>query len=60
MGGSLQRDPAIEKFAAMRDNTSLYFRYTPGNIAKIVVAVVVVPSIMYYYVQEGFVIVKEL
>lgn len=55
MAGGIRKDPAIERFAMMRDNTHLYFRLTPLTVGVGLVTLVAIPVALYYGIQWGHV-----
>lgn len=61
MGGNsgsnetLRQDPAIDRWAAMRDNLHLYWRPRPGNMFRLFIYLVAIPVGLYYGIQKGFV-----
>lgn len=48
-----QKDPAIEAWAAMRENTTRYFRLTPRLALQAAIALVGVPAAIYYAGMVG-------
>lgn len=55
MAGGIRKDPAIERFAMMRDNTHLYFRLNPLTVGVGLVTLVAIPVALYYGIQWGHV-----
>lgn len=48
MGEGFKPDPAIEKWATMRETTHLYFRPRPKSVAWGLLCLVAVPIGLYY------------
>lgn len=44
----LHKDPAIERFAAMRENTHQYFRFTPRKLPSLFMYAVGIPIGLYW------------
>lgn len=53
MAGGLRKDPAIERWAFMRDNTHLYFRLSPLTVGVGMVTLVAIPVALYYGIAWG-------
>lgn len=53
MAGGIRKDPAIERWAMMRDNTHLYFRLTPLTAIAGLIGLVAVPVGLYYGIKKG-------
>lgn len=53
MAGGIEKDPAIERWAMMRENTHLYFRLTPLTVTAGVISLIVVPIALYYGIEYG-------
>ena len=53
MAGGIRKDPAIERWASMRNDANLYFRLTPITVAAGLIALVAVPVGLYYGIQWG-------
>jgi len=53
MAGGIPKDPAIERWAFMREHVQLYWRPTPRTMAISIVLLGVVPVAMYYGLQYG-------
>lgn len=53
MAGGIRKDPAIERWAMMRDNTHLYFRMNPLTLTVGFVALVGIPIAFYYGLEAG-------
>ena len=51
--GPVRKDPAIERWASMRDNTNVYFRLRPSNILMTIVTFVIVPIGLYKLIKMG-------
>jgi hypothetical protein len=58
MAGGIRKDPAIERWAMMRDNTHLYFRMTPMTLGFGLIALVGIPLALYYGIEKGNVRLK--
>lgn len=56
MAGGIRKDPAIERWAMMRENTHLYFRPTPLTVTVGIVALVIIPAGLYYGICWGHVL----
>ena len=57
---SLQKDPAIERWAKMRETTHLHFKFTPKTVFIGVFWGLVVPGAFYYLLKWDLVIVLPL
>jgi hypothetical protein len=57
MGGDefIRKDPAIEQFAAMRENIHLYWRPRWRRAVPLLTTLVVIPLGLYYAICWGFV-----
>lgn len=53
MAGGIKKDPAVERWAMMRDNTHLYFRLNPLTVTVGLIGLVVVPVALYYGIKKG-------
>ena len=53
MAGGLRKDPAIERWATMRNDANLYFRPTPMTVVIGLVTLVAIPVGLYYGIQWG-------
>lgn len=51
------KDPAIERFAMMRNHTNLYFRLNPMTFTIGFITLVAIPVGLYYGIQWGNVMV---
>lgn len=49
----IKKDPAIERWAMMRDNTHLYFRLTPLTLTVGLCTLVLLPAALYYGIERG-------
>ncbi|XP_020904103.1 uncharacterized protein LOC110242460 [Exaiptasia diaphana] len=50
--GGLIRDPAIERFGWIRENSDKYFRFRPRSVFYCVIACLVVPGTLYLGIKK--------
>lgn len=55
MGEGLRRDPALERWAPMRDHVHLYWKFTPGRLMSLFVTLVAIPYGTYKAIQWSMV-----
>jgi hypothetical protein len=53
MAGGIRKDPAIERWAMMRDNTHLYFKMSPLTVGVGLLTLVGFPVALYYGIAMG-------
>jgi hypothetical protein len=56
MGVELKKDPAIERWAAMRDHTHFYYRFNYKKIIPTAVMLGLIPAGIVYFSLASFVI----
>lgn len=55
MGNDLRRDPAVERWAAMREHTHFYYRFSARKIIPTLLMLGLIPAGLVYYSQKSFV-----
>lgn len=53
--GELNKDPSIERWAAMREHTHFYYRFNRQKLLPTLVLLGVIPAGIAYYSLKGFV-----
>ena len=55
MTEGLKKDPAVEKWAAMRDHTHLYYRFNLRKLIPTAVMLIGIPAGLVYFTLKSFV-----
>ena len=55
MTTGLRKDPAIERWASMRDNTHMYYRFTLNKVIPTIILLGVIPIGIGWLAIKGFV-----
>ncbi|KAJ7385849.1 hypothetical protein OS493_013885 [Desmophyllum pertusum] len=50
--GALIKDPAIEKFGWIRENTDLYFKFKPRSVRNAVLWCLLIPGALLFYIKK--------
>lgn len=53
MAGGIEKDPAIERWAMMRDGTNMYFRLTPMVVIAGFTTLIAIPALLYWGITKG-------
>ena len=48
----LQKDPAIEKFGWIRENTDMYFKFKPRSVRNAVIFCLLIPGALLYFCKK--------
>ena len=48
----LQKDPAIEKFGWIRENTDMFFKFKPRSIRNAVMFCLLIPGALCYFCKK--------
>ena len=48
----LQKDPAIEKFGWIRENTDMYFKFKPRTVRNVLIWALLIPGAFLYFIKK--------
>ena len=48
----VQKDPAIEKFGWIRENTDRFFKFKPRSVRNAVIWALLIPGAMLYFIKK--------